>query len=129
MTSKYREERLDNIRPISIGGSPSLAGSSTPWKRLRLRAGSGGGWSFCRRSRRHDGLLGKTQADMAKRKMSELKSIELVSQPGTRASIAADLDHLGVARGMVLIVHSSLSAMGWVNGGPLTVIHALMDLQ
>lgn len=59
--------------------------------------------------------------------MGEKSTINKVHQPGTRESIAADLRALGVAPGMVLIVHSSLSSLGWVNGGPLTVIQALMD--
>lgn len=60
--------------------------------------------------------------------MSEEQSIERVSQPGTRESITNDLRQLGVERGMVLIVHSSLSSLGWVNGGPVVVIQALMDV-
>jgi hypothetical protein len=34
----------------------------------------------------------------------------------------------GVRPGGVLLVHSSLRALGWVSGGPLTVVHALLDL-
>ena len=60
--------------------------------------------------------------------MSEEKSIEMVGQPGTRQSIALDLRRIGVDKGMTLIVHSSLSGMGWVNGGPVSVIKALMDV-
>ena len=60
--------------------------------------------------------------------MSEAKAIGMVSQPGTRQSVATDLRRLGIERGMVLLVHSSLSKMGWVNGGPVAVIQALMDV-
>ena len=60
--------------------------------------------------------------------MSEDKSIEMVDQPGTRESIALDLRRLGVEREMALIVHCSLSRMGWVNGGPVAVIQSLMDV-
>lgn len=60
--------------------------------------------------------------------MSEEKAIGIVSEPGTRDSIATDLRRLGVGKGMVLLVHASLSRMGWVNGGPVAVIQALIDV-
>ena len=55
---------------------------------------------------------------------------KLVSQtetPGTVASLKADLRALGVTPGMVVLAHSSLSAMGWVCGGPVAVILALQE--
>jgi aminoglycoside 3-N-acetyltransferase len=46
-------------------------------------------------------------------------------KPATVDSIARDLSALGVREGMVLLVHSSLSSLGWVCGGPVAVILAL----
>lgn len=44
----------------------------------------------------------------------------------TEQSMTADLRRLGVEEGMVVLVHSSLSAIGWVCGGPVAVIRALL---
>jgi len=47
--------------------------------------------------------------------------------PVTRAGIVADLRSLGIVDGSVLVVHSKLSAIGWVLGGAQAVVEALLD--
>lgn len=46
--------------------------------------------------------------------------------PATSQSIEEDLISLGIQPGNILLVHSSLSALGWVCGGAPTVIDALL---
>lgn len=48
--------------------------------------------------------------------------------PPTRASLAADLTALGVRPGGIVLVHSSLRAIGWVCGGAEAVVLALRDV-
>ena len=59
----------------------------------------------------------------------EERAIALAAKgPVTVQSLGKDLRGLGVRPGMVLIVHSSLSAMGWVCGGAVSVILALQSV-
>jgi aminoglycoside 3-N-acetyltransferase len=60
--------------------------------------------------------------------MSERTVVEQSPRPFTRSDLVHDLTHLGVTAGMVLLVHSSLSKIGYVPGGPVAVIQALMDV-
>jgi len=61
--------------------------------------------------------------------MSEADVIKsTVEGPMTVESIKDDLAAIGVNPGMVLLVHSSLSAIGWVSGGPVAVIQALEEV-
>ena len=45
----------------------------------------------------------------------------------TRSALAADLRALGVREGGVTMVHTRMSAIGWVVGGAETVVRALLD--
>ncbi|KFN02205.1 AAC(3) family N-acetyltransferase [Bacillus clarus] len=48
--------------------------------------------------------------------------------PNTIETIAKDLKALGIEEGMTVIVHSSLSSIGWVTGGAVAVVEALMKV-
>lgn len=60
--------------------------------------------------------------------MSESQVIKGVNSLQTVESIKKDLKNLGLKEGMTIIVHSSLSSLGWVCGGAVSVIQALMDV-
>lgn len=51
-----------------------------------------------------------------------------MSAPVTRAGLADDLRRLGLAAGDLVLVHSSLSRLGFVVGGAVTVVRALLDV-
>ncbi|MDE1822357.1 MAG: AAC(3) family N-acetyltransferase [Euryarchaeota archaeon] len=60
--------------------------------------------------------------------MTEREVIERTGElPVTRARLVADLLRLGVRPGMDVLVHSSMSALGWVVGGAQTVLEALEE--
>ncbi|MCX6069808.1 MAG: AAC(3) family N-acetyltransferase [Chloroflexi bacterium] len=59
---------------------------------------------------------------------AEAEAIKAAPAPRTRLSLTADLRRLGVTPSMTLLVHSSLSSLGWVCGGPVAVIEALLDV-
>ena len=57
------------------------------------------------------------------------KSLKLpMSQGNTAASLVANLIEVGVRPGMIVMVHSSLGRVGWTDGGPVTVIRALLEV-
>ena len=60
--------------------------------------------------------------------MSEADSVGAADAPRTRDSLAEDLGKLGLRPGMTVLVHSSLKSLGYVSGGPVPVVQALMDV-
>lgn len=59
--------------------------------------------------------------------MTEAKTMEGQDAPITVESLLRDLRTLGVEEAMTLVVHSSLSAIGWVSGGAHAVVLALQE--
>lgn len=60
--------------------------------------------------------------------MSEMSAVDKVCLPHTITSLITEFRDLGVKENMTLIVHSSLSSLGWVSGGAEAVIRALMSV-
>ena len=58
---------------------------------------------------------------------SEVDTIAATRTPATVRSLTRDICSLGVRAGDALIVHSSLSALGWVAGGAQAVVQSLLD--
>ncbi|KUP07702.1 aminoglycoside phosphotransferase [Bacillus coahuilensis m2-6] len=56
------------------------------------------------------------------------KTMKGLKTPNTVQSLTLELENIGVNKGMVILVHSSLSSIGWVNGGEVAVIQALLNV-
>lgn len=52
----------------------------------------------------------------------------MLSGINTTASLAADFVQLGLRPDAIVMVHSSLRQIGWTDGGPVTVIEALLEV-
>ncbi len=62
-----------------------------------------------------------------KKKETESSVINFSSKPNTITSLKSEFEALGVKPGAIIIMHSSLSKIGWTVGGPVSVIRALMQ--
>lgn len=51
-----------------------------------------------------------------------------IGRPRTRVSLGTDLGRIGLGQGATVLLHSSLRALGWVCGGPVAVVQALLDV-
>lgn len=60
--------------------------------------------------------------------MSEKKAISTIKKPVTIETLKKDFFNIGLREGMTVLLHSSLSSMGWVCGGAHAVILALEDV-
>lgn len=60
--------------------------------------------------------------------MNEWDVIQQSPSPRTRESLTLDLRRLGLEVGTTVLIHSSLSSLGWVCGGAEAVVASLMDV-
>lgn len=61
--------------------------------------------------------------------MTELDAVQRTpGLPATISSLGSDFASLGIKQGMLLLVHASLSALGWVCGGAPAVVLALEEI-
>ena len=59
--------------------------------------------------------------------MSDRPPEERSPEPVTTGRLVADLRDLGVERGDTVLVHTAMSSLGWVCGGPPAVVDALLE--
>lgn len=57
-----------------------------------------------------------------------MKFSTIENQPQLKKTLIQDLMTIGIESNMTLMVHSSLSAIGWVLGGAPTVVEALLEV-
>ena len=59
--------------------------------------------------------------------MSEFDIIKNTKFPNTIHTIKRDLKNLGIKEGDIVLVHSSMSKIGWVCGDEVTIVQALLE--
>lgn len=57
--------------------------------------------------------------------MSEKDVIKNSNNPQTIDMLIDDLENIGIKKGMTVLVHSSMSSIGWICGGAVSVIFAI----
>ncbi len=60
--------------------------------------------------------------------MSEFDIVKKTKFPNTLETVKRDLINLGIQKGDIVLVHSSMSKIGWVCGDELTIVQALLDV-
>ena len=60
--------------------------------------------------------------------MSEAEIVQETDTPLTRKILAEKLREYGLGAGQIVLVHSSMSKLGWIPGGAEAVILALLDV-
>jgi aminoglycoside 3-N-acetyltransferase len=63
-----------------------------------------------------------------RKKETEKNVVNLTTEPNTITTIKRDFEALGVKPGANIIMHISLSKIGWIVGGQVAVIKALMEV-
>ena len=67
------------------------------------------------------------QAARKMKRRAQLRKMKAENPPISKGLLVRDLRALGIAEGDVIFVHSSLSNLGFIEGGPDTVVDALME--
>ena len=62
-----------------------------------------------------------------RKKETEGSVVSFTTKPNTITSLKRDFEALGVKSGAIIIMHSSLSKIGWTVGGLVSVIRAIMQ--
>ena len=76
---------------------------------------------------RPNGPTGQVRGACETNDVSEGDAIKAVQNPATVESLVRDLRSLGLRAGMTVMVHSSLSQIGYVSGGAHAVVEALLE--
>jgi len=72
-------------------------------------------------------MQGRIMSDASVPRPSESGILQKTPQPVSKTQLVDQLTELGLAEGSIVIVHSSLSRLGWVIGGAQDVVGALLE--